>query len=55
MRTPLHELQSFKAAINLATGRDTYEARREGDPDDLVLSPATAARYAKRVLTWGIA
>lgn len=37
-----HELQNFKAKINLATGHDSYEAWREGDHDDLVLSLAMA-------------
>ena len=43
-----HELQSFKAKINLATGHDSYEAWREGDHDDLVLSLAMGAWYAER-------
>ena len=42
-----HELQSFKAKINIATGHDSYEAWREGDHDDLVLSLAMAAWYAE--------
>lgn len=43
-----HELQSFQAKINLATGHDTYEAWREGDHDDLVLSLAMACWYAEQ-------
>ena len=42
-----HELQSFKAKINIATGHDSYEAWREGDHDDLVLSLAMACWYAE--------
>lgn len=43
------ELQNFKATINLATGHDTYEAWREGDHDDLVLSLALACWFAENV------
>ena len=42
-----HELQSFKAKINLSTGHDSYEAWREGDHDDLVLSLAMACWFAE--------
>ena len=42
-----HELQSFKAKINLATGHDSYEAWREGDHDDLVLALAMACWFAE--------
>ena len=41
------ELQNFKAKINLGTGHDTYEAWREGDHDDLVLSLAMACWFAE--------
>ena len=44
-----HELQNFKAKINLATGHDSYEAWREGDHDDLVLSLAMACWHAETV------
>jgi hypothetical protein len=37
------ELQNFKMKQNLQTGHDTYEAWREGDHDDLVLSASIAA------------
>jgi hypothetical protein len=42
-----HELQSFRAKINLATGHDSYEAWREGDHDDLVLALALACWFAE--------
>ena len=42
-----HELVNMKAKVNLATGHDTYEAWREGDHDDLVLSLAMACWYAE--------
>ena len=42
------ELQNFKVKINVATGHDSYEAWREGDHDDLVLSLALAVWYAGR-------
>lgn len=42
-----HELQHFKAKINIATGHDTYEAWRENDHDDLVLSLAMACWFAE--------
>ena len=41
------ELQNFKAKISLATGHDTYEAWREGEHDDLVLSLAMACWFAE--------
>ena len=34
--------------INVATGHDSYEAWREGDHDDLVLSLALAVWYGQR-------
>lgn len=48
-----HELQSFKAKINLATGHDTYEAWREGDHDDIVLALAMACWFAEQGLSAG--
>jgi hypothetical protein len=46
------ELLNFKVKINIATAHDTYEAWREGDHDDLVLSVALACwageRFPKR-------
>jgi hypothetical protein len=35
-----HELQNFKVKINVATGNESFEAWREKDKDDLVLSIA---------------
>jgi hypothetical protein len=40
------ELQNFKMKQHLQTGHDTYEAWREGDHDDLVLSASMAAYAA---------
>ena len=37
------ELQNFKAKINIATGHDSYEAWRDSENDDTVLSAAIAA------------
>jgi hypothetical protein len=46
------ELLSFKVKINISTAYDSYEAWREGDHDDLVLSVALACwageRFPKR-------
>lgn len=42
------ELQNFKAKINLATGHDSYEAWREREHDDIVLSVALATWYGER-------
>lgn len=39
------ELRSFAMKINIRTGHDTYEAWREGQHDDLVLSFAMAAWF----------
>ena len=36
------ELRNFRVKINIATAHDSYEAWREGDHDDLVLSVALA-------------
>ncbi len=41
------ELQNFKAKINIATGNDTYEAWRESQHDDLVLSLALACWFGE--------
>lgn len=46
-----HELQNFKAKINLTTGHDSYEAWREGDHDDLVLSLAMACWLGENLPT----
>ncbi len=49
------ELRNFKVKINIATAHDSYEAWREGDHDDLVLSVALACwageRFPKRGAT----
>lgn len=45
--TVTKELVNFKIKVT-AKGNDTYEAWREGDHDDLVLSIAIAAWWAKR-------
>ena len=42
------ELINFKVKINLKTAHDSYEAWREGEHDDLVLSVALAAWFAER-------
>jgi hypothetical protein len=39
------ELENFRLKINVATGHDSYEAWREGDHDDLVLSTSLATWY----------
>ena len=44
------ELLNFKVKINIATGHDSYEAWREGDHDDLVLSVAMACWAGERYL-----
>ena len=44
----VQELQKFKVKISLA-GKDTYEAWRDGDHDDLVLSVAMAAWFTEHV------
>ena len=43
----MDELLSFKRKVTL-TGRDTYEAWREGQHDDLVLAAALACWHAER-------
>ena len=42
------ELINFRVKINLKTAHDSYEAWREGEHDDLVLSVALAAWFAER-------
>ena len=50
--TLVKELLNFRVKINISTAHDSYEAWREGDHDDLVLSVALACwageRYMKR-------
>ena len=43
------ELVNFRVKINLKTSHDSYEAWREGDHDDLVLSVALAAWGASKI------
>lgn len=43
------ELTNFKVKINLNTAHDSYEAWRENDHDDLVLSVALAAWGASKI------
>lgn len=45
----VREMENFKVKINVASGHDSYEAWREGDHDDMVLSAAVALWYADRV------
>jgi hypothetical protein len=45
------ELLAFKVKINVATGHDSYEAWREGEHDDLVLSVAIACWCGERYLS----
>ena len=47
-KTLNRELLNFKVKINLQTGHDSYEAWRESEHDDLVLSVACAAWYMER-------
>lgn len=44
------ELLNFRVKINIATAHDSYEAWREGDHDDLVLSVAMACWAGERFL-----
>ncbi len=46
--TLVKELLSFRVKINIATAHDSYEAWREGDHDDLVLSVALACWAGER-------
>jgi hypothetical protein len=48
--TLVRELLNFKRKINISTANTTYEAWREGDHDDLVLSLATAAWAGQEML-----
>lgn len=42
---------SFRLKVNIATGHDSYEAWREGDHDDLVLSTSLAVWYRQWWMT----
>jgi hypothetical protein len=42
------EMATFKVKINVATGSESFEAWRERDHDDLILSVALACWYASR-------
>ena len=42
------ELEAFRVKINVKTAHDSYEAWREGDHDDLVLSVALCCWFAER-------
>ena len=42
----ISELQNFHVNININTGRDSYEAWREGDHDDLVFAVSLACWWA---------
>lgn len=44
----IKELKNFKVKINTKTAHDSYEAWRESDHDDLVLSVAIACWYATK-------
>jgi hypothetical protein len=48
--TLVKELLAFRAKINIATAHDSYEAWRENDHDDLVLSVAMACWAGERFL-----
>jgi hypothetical protein len=49
----IHELQTFTAKINVATGHETFEAWRERDHDDMVLAVAMACWLGERpALPW---
>ena len=51
--TLVKELLNFRVKINISTAHDSYEAWREGDHDDLVLSAALScwagARFLRKV------
>jgi hypothetical protein len=49
-----HEMSSFQMKIT-ATGQDTFEAWRERDHDDLVLSLAIGLWYAQQCYDWLVA
>lgn len=44
----VQELEAFRVKISLKTAHDSYEAWREGDHDDLVLSVAIACWWAEQ-------
>ena len=46
------ELQNFKAKINISTGHDSYEAWRDSENDDTVLSAAIAAWVGEKRMPW---
>jgi hypothetical protein len=48
--TFVRELLAFRLKINISTGHDSYEAWREGDHDDLVLSVALACWAGERFI-----
>lgn len=48
--TLVRELLNFRVKINISTAHDSYEAWREGDHDDLVLSVALACWAGERFL-----
>jgi hypothetical protein len=48
--TLVKELLNFRVKINTSTAHDSYEAWREGDHDDLVLSVALACWAGERYL-----
>jgi hypothetical protein len=48
--TLVKELLNFRVKINIASGHDSYEAWREGDHDDLVLSVALACWAGERFM-----
>ncbi len=49
--TLVKELLNFRVKINISTAHDSYEAWREGDHDDLVLSVALGCWAGERF--WG--
>ncbi len=51
--TLVKELLNFRVKINISTAHDSYEAWREGDHDDLVLSVALACWAGERYLGRG--
>ena len=48
--TLVRELLNFRVKINVSTAHDSYEAWREGDHDDLVLSVALACWAGEKFL-----
>jgi hypothetical protein len=48
--TLVKELLNFRVKINISTAHDSYEAWREGDHDDLVLSVALACWAGERYM-----